>query len=61
MRYLLCIVGGLWVVIGFGNIMMMPWRQANEASLILGLMFNIIFFVLLGLIVAGIGSLIGRK
>ena len=61
MGTLLKVVGGFWALIGFGNLVMSPWTTAAPIVLGLGLMFNVICFVLPGLVVAGIGSVIGNK
>lgn len=56
MRGLLMVVGALWAILGFGNIVMMPWANGNEGVLGFGLVFNVMVFVLPGLVVYGIGS-----
>jgi len=61
MATLLKWVGGIWAVMGLGNLVLMPWTTAGEGLLIAGLMFNVLLFVIPGLIVYGIGAAITKK
>lgn len=61
MATLLRWVGGIWAVIGVGNLIGMPWTTAGQGLLTAGLMFNMLLFVVPGLIVYGIGSAISKK
>ncbi|MFH1261575.1 MAG: SHOCT domain-containing protein [Candidatus Micrarchaeota archaeon] len=62
MATLLKWVGGIWAVIGVGNLIGMPWTTAGQELLITaGLMLNVLLFVVPGLIVYGIGSAITKK
>ena len=66
MRTLLRVVGGIWALIGVGNIFMSPaFDPSNKAfsqtSSAVVLLFNILIFVIPGLLVAGIGSIIKKK
>jgi hypothetical protein len=56
MATLLRVVGGIWAVIGAGNIVLMPWGSSASGVLTFGLIFNFVLFVLPGLIVYGIGA-----
>lgn len=44
-------LGVVWAVIGFGNIFMMPWTKSSVEFLTFGLIFNMILFILPGLVV----------
>lgn len=62
MGTLLQIIGGIWALIGFGNLVGMPWTGGNTNVLTFGLIFNMLLFVVPGLIVLGLGSnIIKRK
>jgi hypothetical protein len=63
MDTLLIIVGIIWAVIGVGNILGLPWSQydSNQGLITFGLIFNMVLFVLPGLVVAGIGKGISSK
>jgi len=63
MSTLLIVVGVVWAIIGVANILGMPWNKIDPASPLatFGLMFNMLLFVLPGLVVAGIGTAIGKR
>ena len=62
MATLLKWVGGIWAAMGFGNLVMMPWAQGiGQGLLSVGLIFNVVLFVIPGLIVYGIGAAITKK
>lgn len=61
MATLLKWVGGGWAVLGLANLVLMPWTTAGQGLLIAGLMFNVLLFVVPGLIVYGIGVAITKK
>ncbi|NJM10001.1 MAG: SHOCT domain-containing protein [Bdellovibrionaceae bacterium] len=61
MGTLLKVIGAIWALVGFGNLVMMPWTEASEGVLTFGLMFNMLLFVVPGLIVYGIGSGISKR
>ncbi len=61
MATLLKWVGGIWAVIGVGNLAGMPWTTAGEGLLTVGLMFNVLLFIIPGLIVYGIGAALAKK
>ncbi len=61
MATLLKWVGGIWAVVGVGNLVGMPWTTAGQGLLTAGLMFNVLLFIVPGLIVYGIGSAITKK
>lgn len=62
MGILLMIVGYGWAALGVANIFMMDWANISEAAGGFGLMFNGLLFILPGLVVGGIGSMIrGRS
>jgi hypothetical protein len=60
-RYILQIPGGLWALVGIGNIVTMPWLDSTNGMLTLGMIINFVLFILPGLMVFGIGAAIGRK
>jgi hypothetical protein len=62
MGTLLMFVGLIWAVIGVANLVFMPWATPNQETLLgVGLLFNVLLFVLPGLVVAGIGKGISAK
>ncbi|MEZ5530936.1 MAG: hypothetical protein R3E69_00975 [Steroidobacteraceae bacterium] len=61
MATLLRIVGALWAVVGVLNLIGMPWRTSGQGLLTFGLMFNVLLFILPGLVVIGIGEAISRR
>lgn len=61
MGTLLKVVGAIWTIIGVGNILFMPWTKSSEGILSFGLMFNVLLFVIPGLILFGIGAGITKK
>jgi len=44
-------LGIIWALIGFGNIFLMPWTSSSVEFLTFGLIFNMILFILPGLVV----------
>ncbi|QXE86012.1 zinc ribbon domain-containing protein [Geomonas nitrogeniifigens] len=64
MRTLLRIVGVVWTILGIMNITESPSMQAGAKSLIgpeFVILFNVVLFIIPGLVLAGLGSLIKRK
>ncbi|MBV5330603.1 MAG: hypothetical protein JZU65_23730 [Chlorobium sp.] len=63
MRSLLQIVGGIWAVIGLFNLFESPAFKPNTSPEMGGflLVFNIMLFIMPGLVIAGIGSMIKKK
>jgi len=61
MGTLLKVVGAIWALIGLGNLIGMPWTESSDGVLTFGLMFNMLLFVIPGLIVYGIGSGIKKR
>jgi hypothetical protein len=62
MGALLMIVGLIWTGVGVGNLFGMPWTIPNQEGLFaMGPMFNVLLFVLPGLVAAGIGKGISAK
>lgn len=61
MDTLLKVVGGIWAIIGAGNLFMMPWAESSQGILTFGLIFNFLLFIIPGLIVYGIGAGISKK
>jgi hypothetical protein len=57
MGALLMIVGLIWTAIGVGNLIGMPWTTPNQETLFgMGPMFNVLLFVLPGVLVAAVGK-----
>ncbi|WP_028326176.1 SHOCT domain-containing protein [Desulfatirhabdium butyrativorans] len=48
-------IGGILALLGFGNLIYTPWIASGENSLLNGLLFNGMLFVVPGSIVYGIG------
>jgi hypothetical protein len=64
MRTFLRILGGIWAFIGAANIFQSPVMQSNSQSMVGAewvILFNMIFFIIPGLLLAGIGSIIKKK
>ena len=61
MGTLLKVVGGIWGIIGLGNIVLMPWTTSDQLILIGGAIFNMVTFVFPGLVLLGIGAGISKK
>ena len=63
MGMLLIVVGLVWAGIGLLNLVMMPWTEFDPGSTsgTMGLMFNMLLFVLPGLGIAGIGSALTKR
>lgn len=61
MGTLLIVIGGVWALIGGGNIVGMPWTSGASGILTMGLMFNMLVFVFPGLILVGLGSRMRSK
>jgi len=61
MGTLLKVVGAIWALLGLGNLIRMPWTESSNGVLTFGLMFNMLLFVIPGLIVYGIGSGIKKR
>ena len=66
MRTLLRVVGGIWAIIGAANIFTSPvFDPSNKLYSQTGsgfvLIFNVMLFIIPGLLVAGIGSIIKKK
>jgi hypothetical protein len=56
MALLLQITGLIWFLLGAGNIIYITWEGGLDAVLGFGLMFNVLLFVLPGLVLLGIGK-----
>lgn len=61
MASLLRIVGALWAIVGVLNLIGMPWQTSGQGLLTFGLMFNVLLFILPGLVLIGIGEAISRR
>lgn len=61
MGTLLIVIGGIWALIGGGNLVGMPWTSGASGILTMGLMFNMLVFVFPGLILVGLGSRMRSK
>ena len=65
MALLIQIIGAGWAVIGGLNLIGMPWakwsNEGNSFGLTFGLMFNMLLFVIPGLVVYAVGTNIRKK
>ena len=65
MKYLLYLLGYGWAVIGLGNMMLSNvWRDSGENAvlLVMSLIFiNMFFFILPGLLVGGLGTMMNNN
>jgi len=60
----LLLVGLIWAVIGVGNIVFMDWTPGPAGATgiqTFGLMFNMLLFILPGLVVGGIGAMLLKR
>ena len=64
MRTLLKVVGVVWAIIGAGNILgSAVWSKADPSGMgaVTVIMFNVLLFIIPGLILGGLGGLIKQK
>ena len=61
MGTLLKVVGAIWALIGLRNLFAMFWTDSSQGILTFGLLFNILLFVLPGLVAYGMGVRIKKK
>jgi len=57
--YLFYTIGGLWIILGIADIIIMPIsypRETNEWVIVFGLIFNFIFFIFPGLLLVFLGA-----
>lgn len=56
MNTLLRIVGAVWALLGVGNVVMMPWDIWSGTALSLGMIFNMVAFIIPGLALYALGD-----
>jgi len=56
METVLKVIGAIWTLIGLRNLLAMFWTDSSQGVLDFGFMFNLLLFVLPGLVVYGIGA-----
>ena len=61
MGTLLQVVGAIWALVGLGNLIGMPWTESSEGVLTFGFIFNMLIFIIPGLVVYGIGAGIKKR
>jgi len=62
MGLLLKIIGGIWAIIGIGNIFMSPlFPGGTEAGILALLMYNALLFILPGMGVYALGVVMAKK
>jgi len=61
MSVLLKVVGGIWAILGFANIVMMFRNDVLSSIGAFGILLNFVLFIFPGLVVYGIGAAIGRS
>lgn len=61
MAGVLVVVGALWAILGVANLVGMDWRNLSSGIQTYGLMFNVVLFILPGLVLIGIGESIRKK
>ena len=61
MGRILQFLGACWAIIGFANLIGMPWETASNGLLTFGLVFNVLLFIFPGMGLYGLGSLMVRK
>lgn len=50
MRNVVKIIGGVWALIGVGNIIGMPWATMGSRMAVFGLIFNMLLFFFPGMV-----------
>ena len=61
METLLKVIGAIWTLIGLRNLLAMFWTDSSQGVLDFGFMFNVLLFVLPGLVVYGVGVRMRKK
>ena len=61
MGTLLKVVGAIWALIGLRNLFAMFWTDSSQGMLSFGFLFNILLFVIPGLVAYGMGARIKKK
>ena len=61
MGTLLKVVGAIWALIGLRNLFAMFWTDSSQGMLTFGFLFNMLLFVLPGLVAYGMGARIKKK
>lgn len=61
MSALLRLLGLDWTILGAANIFLMPWATASQGLLSIGLVVNLMLFLLPGLGLYGLGTMMDRK
>jgi uncharacterized membrane protein len=61
MGELLLIVGLGWAILGVANLLMANWGTMSSTLGVVAIMFNVLLFILPGLILAGIGQGLLRR
>ena len=61
MGTLLKVVGAIWALIGLRNLFAMFWTDSSRGILTFGFLFNILLFVVPGLVAYGIGARMKKK
>ena len=61
MGTLLQVIGFGWALLGFGNLVGMFSKDIGQGLQILGLMFNVLLFILPGLVVGGLGTVMNNR
>jgi hypothetical protein len=57
----LMVLGGLWAVLGAANIATMLWRGTESGIATIGLVVNVVLFVIPGLLLWAVGQYLHRK
>jgi hypothetical protein len=55
------VIGAIWTLIGLRNLLALFWTDSSQGVLDFGFMFNVLLFVLPGLVVYGIGARMKKK
>ncbi len=56
------VIGAILAIIGAWNVIAMPWTEPGRETLLgIGLIFNMLLFILPGLVVYGIGAGMARR
>jgi hypothetical protein len=61
METVLKVIGAIWTLIGLRDLLALFWTDSSQGVLDFGFMFNLLLFVLPGLVVYGIGARMKKK
>jgi hypothetical protein len=57
----LMVVGGIWAALGAANLATIVWRGTDSGIAALGLVVNVVLFIIPGLLLLAVGQHLRRK